>query len=558
MNNSLQLSSKEAAQELLKRKRSRQSLLDFAKAIDVPGRPVSEEPDEWVFKPVETGLAEHHVFILNIMEKVIEGEIPRAMFFLPPGSGKSVYGSVVAPAWAMGKYPKMKIILSSYGSDLAKKHGRRARQIARSGQFKAIFNTTISSETSAADEWALTNGSEYLACGILSGITGNRAAGIIIDDPVKGRQEADSETVMSRTWDVYQEDLRTRLIPGGWEILITTRWSENDPAGRLLPNNYNGETGMIRCADNRDWYVVCLPAQCERTDDPLGREPGEYLWPGWFNEEHFRPFKQNTRTWNALFQQRPQPESGTYFRKDWFKRFTPIELPNPLFYYGSSDYAVTPDEEDVTGKSSEENSTEHGIIALDHKGDIWIVDWWHGKTEPDVWIDTQLDLAKTWAPFAWFGEKGVIRRAIAPFLKTRMRERNIYIRDEWIAIVADKRIRARALQGRAAQGKVHLPVGEVGDRILDQLVRFYTSPVDDCVDVLSLFCMALEEAHPAILETVPEIIRKSLAEARIEHITKPQPKDDMELYMRKEKRIDETYFSFGDQPKEKEYFYDVE
>jgi hypothetical protein len=547
-----------ASKELYRRQKAKDSLLDFAKVIDVPGRPMSEDPDEWMFHPVETGLANHHVFMLNIMEQVITGKLPRAMFFLPPGSGKSIYGSVVTPAWAMGKYPGLKIILSSYGSDLAKKHGRRARQIARSDQFQSIFDTVISNETSAADEWALMNASEYLACGILSGVTGNRANGLIIDDPVKGRQEADSETVMQRTWDVYQEDLRTRLLPGGWEILIQTRWSESDPAGRLLPDNYQGETGLIRCSDGRDWYIVCLPAQCERTDDPLGRKPGEYLWPGWFTEEHFKPFKAIKRTWSALFQQKPQPEQGTYFQKSWFKRYKPEELPAQLFYYGASDYAVTPDEEDQTGKSSEENSTEHGVIALDHKSDIWVVDWWHGKEEADVWIDKQLDLVKIWQPFAWFGEKGQIRRAIGPFFRRRMQERSIYVRDEWIASVASKPVRARAFQARAAQGKVHLPYGEIGDRIVDQCVRAFTSPIDDCIDVLSLFCLALDDAHPAILETVPEIIRKTMAEARVEHIQKLAPADMVEAYLRSDKRTDEQLWQHGERGGEKEYFYDVE
>jgi hypothetical protein len=122
--------------------------------------------------------------------------------------------------------------LASYGSDLAKKHGRKARQIVRSEDFKAVFKTTISKDTSAADEWAAENGSGYLAGGILSGITGHRAHGIIVDDPVKGREAADSEAIQKKTWDAYNDDLRTRLIPGGWEIIIQTRWSDNDLSGR--------------------------------------------------------------------------------------------------------------------------------------------------------------------------------------------------------------------------------------------------------------------------------------------------------------------------------------
>ena len=483
-----------------------------------------------MFYPVETGLAQHHIYMLEVMERVIEGQIPRAMFYLPPGSSKSTYGSVVAPTWAMGRNPGTKIILASYGSDLARKHGRRARQVAKSPEYAAIFQTKISQDTSAADEWALDNGSEYLACGILSGVTGNRAHGIIIDDPVKGRQDADSETVTQRTWDVYQEDLRTRLLPGGWEILIATRWSDNDLAGRLLPDDYDGETGMVRCKDGREWYVVCLPALCERDDDPIGRTPGEYLWPEWFPRDHWTPFQQQTRTWNALFQQRPQPEQGTFFQRDWFQRYKTGELPKFLHKYGSSDYAVTDNGGDFT---------EHGVIGVDPNSDLWVLDWWSGQREADVWIDAQLDLMNLHKTFCWFGESGVIKRAISPFLKRRMNERKVWGRVEWLTSIVDKVTKARGFQGRAAAGKVHIPIGPMGDRLIDQLLRFPTGKNDDIVDVFSIFCLALDMAHPAIIHKDPP--KKSLADAHIDAIEK-RSGDTFEEYARIEKQHDQMYW----------------
>lgn len=441
------------------------------------------------------------------MQNIITGKIPRGMFFLPPGSAKSTYGSVVAPTWAMGKYPGLKLILASYGSDLSRRHGRRARQIVKSQTFQDIFQTKLSADTAAADEWALTNGSEYVACGMLSGITGHRAHGIIIDDPIKGRQEADSETVRARTWDVYQEDLRTRLVPGGWEIIIQTRWHEDDLAGRLLPEDYEGQSGMIRCRDGRDWYVVCLPAQCERANDPIKRKIGAYLWPEWFSEAHFQPFKQNPRTWNALFQQRPQPEEGTFFQKQWFKHYRKEELPNYLHIYGSSDYAVTDDGGDFT---------EHGVFGVDPDNDIWILDWWSGQTTADVWIDKMLDFVQKYQPFCWFEEGGVIKKAIRPFLERRMLERQAYCRIEWLPTIADKPTRARGFQARASAGKIHVPVGEIGDRLVDQFIRFPTAVHDDAVDTMSTFCMALDQAHPAIVPFKARI--RNLAQMHIEMV----------------------------------------
>ena len=481
-----------AARELLRRKRAAESLVDYSKSIIIPGKPVDDTDDveSWVFHPVETGIAKHHVLIMGACQQVFEGAIKNLMLLLPPGSAKSTYASVVFPTWAMGKKQATQIILSSYGSDLAKKHGRRARQIVSSIDYQAIFETTISKRTQAADFWTLENGSEYMSCGILSGITGNRADGVVLDDPIKGRAEADSETIRNKTWEAYREDLLTRLKPGGWQIIILTRWHEDDPVGRILPENYDGGSGWFKSrADGEPWYVLCCPAECERTDDPLGRKIGELLWPEWFKGDHFQKFKAVPRTWNALFQQRPSPEEGTFFKRDWFELYDPEKKPTNVYYYGASDYAVTDDAGDFTA---------HGIFGIDPDTDLWLLDWWDGQTSADVWIERQLDLVAKYKPFVWFGEGGVIRRAIEPFLKRRMLEREVYFHPEWIPSIKDKPTRARGIQGRAALGKVHIPDNEWGRRIVEQLMKFPAGKYDDAVDVLSLMGQVLDQAHPSL------------------------------------------------------------
>lgn len=306
-----------AALECLRRRRGRESLIGYANAIPIPGKPASDDPDEWLFQPVESGLAAHHLLILQAIERAASRRYGRFMLFLPPGSAKSTYGSVVAPTFFMGKRPGTKIILASYGTDLARKHGRRARQIVRSPEYGSLFDTGLTRDSSAAHEWALTNGSEYLAAGLMAGLTGNRAHGALVDDPIKGREQADSPTIRAKTWDAYVEDLQTRLIPGGWIGLIQTRWHEDDLAGRLLPKGYDGRSGMVQCTDGRMWEVINIPAMCERTDDPLGRQIGEYLWPEWFDASHWAPFQAQSRTWASLFQQRPRPDDGGVFKESW-------------------------------------------------------------------------------------------------------------------------------------------------------------------------------------------------------------------------------------------------
>lgn len=306
-----------AARELLRRRRGRATLAGYANAIEIPGKPADNDPEGWLFKPVELGLASHHLLICQAIERAASRRYGRFMIFMPPGSAKSTFASVVAPTYFMGKFPGTKIILASYGSDLARKHGRKARQIVRSRAYESLWGTRISKDSGAAHEWALENGSEYLAAGLLAGLTGNRAHGALIDDPIKGREQADSPTIRDKTWEAYIDDLSTRLIPGGWIGIIQTRWHEDDLAGRLLPKDYAGESGMVRCKDGRDWEVINLPAECEREDDPLGRRLGEMLWPEWFDDSHWAPFRKQSRTWAALFQQRPRPDEGGIFKESW-------------------------------------------------------------------------------------------------------------------------------------------------------------------------------------------------------------------------------------------------
>jgi phage terminase large subunit-like protein len=317
----LMISPKDAAAEVLRRRFGRQSLAEFAQAIDVPGKPASEDADEWLFNPVESIAAAHHILLMDTLDRVLDGEIKNLMVFMPPGSAKSTYASVVFPAYAMGKKPGTRIILSSYASAIAWKQSRRTRQIVKSAKYQPLFGTALVAGNQSVEEWALDNGSEYMAGGLLSGMTGNRAGGVIVDDPVAGREDAESETIRRKTRDAYEDDLKTRLVPGGWSIIIQTRWHEDDLSGGILPEGWSGQSGFVKGRDGQNWFVLCLPAICDREDDPLGRKIGQPLWPEWFKGDHFDKFRSNARTWSALFQQKPRPLEGAELQLKWVQRY---------------------------------------------------------------------------------------------------------------------------------------------------------------------------------------------------------------------------------------------
>ncbi len=490
----------EAAKELLRRQAARGSLAEFAKYIDIPGVPISDDDEEDVFKPITEKMAQHHILTCDVLQGLMEGTIRYkgkvvrgAMIFEPPGSAKTTYGNVVASAWAVGKFPGYNIITTSYQTPLALKQSRKTRSIIKQPKYKVLFNTELSADNSAVEDYSLTNESTVRAAGILAGVTGNRADGVIIDDPIKGRQEADSETTRNTTKNAIDDDLMTRLKPNAWVCYILTRWHEDDPVGRLLPDGWNGESGFFECSDNEVYYVLSIPAQCDRNDDVLGREIGEYMWPEWFPENHWNRFKSNARTWSALFQQRPQPDTGTYYIRDKFNRYD--VAPSPLTHWITSDYATRDDAGDYT---------EHSVWGIDHESNIYLLDNWHGQTESNIWIDEALSLIRTWKPYVWFGEKGVIRRSVEPFLKKQMELQKTFIRREWLNPVGDKPSRARSFQGMVFSGKVFFPSGEMGDRCLDQMVRFPTGKYDDFVDTASLMGLVIDQAHEAYTPPVKE------------------------------------------------------
>ncbi len=316
----------------------------FSQAIDIPSVPILEESDPLdevdedghlvspkenkptQYAPVESKIAVHHLLMMKALQRCVETPRGRLFLFMPPGSGKSVYASVITPAWAMGRKPGTQIILASYGTSIAAKQSRKVRSIVRDPRYSALWTErpTLSEDQRAIDDWQLSNGSSMMAAGLLAGITGNRADGIIIDDPVANREQADSATIREKIYSEYIDTAMTRAKPKMWVVIVQTRWHEQDLAGAILPENYSGESGTIRCRDGQTWEVLSIPAEAEREDDPLGRKPGEFLWPEWFPKEHWGTWRDNpraARTWAALYQQRPAPFSGIHFNRDMFKRF---------------------------------------------------------------------------------------------------------------------------------------------------------------------------------------------------------------------------------------------
>lgn len=415
---------------------------------------------------------------------------------MPPRHGKSELASKRFPAFFMGAHPRRNIIAASYNSDLAADFGRNVRNIVGSREYKAVFDTTLAEDSSAANRWHTNHGGMYVASGIGTATTGRGAHVLIIDDPFKDREEADSETHREKVWRWYTSTAYTRLEsdlrPEGditeddklwFELLddinsgdavpfegaivgICTRWHEDDWAGRIEEAEARG---------GEKWEVLDLPAILS---------DGKALWPAKYPLPVLERIKTTIgeRDWSALYQQRPTPDEGDYFKREWFRFYD--AKPLHLRTYGASDYAVTAKGGDYT---------VHVVCGLDPDDNLYVLDVWRSQAESHVWVETYIDLIARWKPLKWGQEQGQIIKSLGPFIDKRMRERRVYCAQEPMTSVADKPTRSRSFQARAAMGKVYLPHNApwVAD-LMGEMLTFPAGKHDDQVDALGLIGRMLD------------------------------------------------------------------
>ena len=259
--------------------------------------------------------APHTEHIARKLEQVERGEVDRLLVLLPPRHSKSMTITETFPAWFIGKDPERRVILTAYGDSLARTFGRRnLRKLQEYAE--PLFGLELEAGERGASSVAIAgHRGGIISAGIGGAITGQGADLLIVDDPVKNWQEATSSTYRERVWHEWQNTLLTRLHPGGRVVIVMTHWHHDDLAGRLLDR------------EGDRWDVVRLPAIAEDTDDALGREVGEALWPEYgFDLDHLHRTHKTvgSRVWNALFQQRPAPVQGALFQRDWFQFYSTL------------------------------------------------------------------------------------------------------------------------------------------------------------------------------------------------------------------------------------------
>jgi len=421
-------------------------------------------------------IGRHHALIAQKLEDVARGKCKRLLIMAPPRHGKTLLVSQFFPPWFMGREREASVIYATYAQDRANDVGRAVRDVLMDETHRIIFGQKLRDDSKAVHRFQTDTGAQYFAVGVGGPVTGRGADVFIIDDPHKGRKDASSETMQRRAIQWYSSVAYTRLHPGAAIVMILTRWDERDLAGQILERG--GE----------DWEIIRLPALAE-DGDILGRQPGEALWPERYSAEELERIRSVMlpADWMALYQQAPTAADGDLFRREWVRRYK--ALPKDVVYYVTADYAVTEGAGDYT---------EIAVWAVDTRWNLYAVDWWYGREDSSVWSEKTIDTIR-YKPLSAYSESGVIRRAVEPWLRMRMRQRQQYIAMQWLPTIGDKTARVRSFQARMAAGQVYWPETDWADRVIDQLMRFPHGRYDDAVDACGLMGRAMDAraAHAA-------------------------------------------------------------
>jgi predicted phage terminase large subunit-like protein len=473
-----------AAKRILRAKKARESLIDFA-CMTMPDPKDPDNVDLSRYKP-----ARHHRALAAALEEIAFGRWKRLIIAMPPRHGKSELASRRFLAWFIGLFPHLSTVFATYGEDLANDFGRKVRDIMESDAYRQIFpEVQLKDGAKAADRLETTYDGLMIFAGRGSTITGRGGNLLVLDDPIKDRVEANSKLIRDQLWEWFSDVFMSRLMDDeGRVIIIQTRWHEDDLVGRLTdPRNacYNEAVAS-------EWRILNLAALA-LPDDPMGREPGEALWPERFSAKFLEAQRAlNPRNFSALYQGKPTPDDGAFFKREHIVGYGRMaDIPDNLIFYAASDHAVS--------TKQDRDATCLLPVGVDQYGDIWVLPevYWKRKEATEV-VEAMLDIMKRRKPIFWWAENGHITKSIGPFLRQRMRETGIYCSVDAMTPTTDKMSRAQSIQGRMAMGKVHFPTfAPWYSDAVDELLKFPNGAHDDFVDALAYIGLGLDRIAPA-------------------------------------------------------------
>lgn len=415
--------------------------------------------------------ADYHRRIATWLARVARGLCKRLMIFAPPRHGKSMLTSQFFPPWYMGRNPDHHIIATTYAQDLANDFGRNVRNIVSSDFYGTVFPTvSIATDSQAQNRFHVNLGGAYFGVGVGGAITGRGAHLLLIDDPVKGREEAESETIRRRTHEWYASVARTRLMPGGAIVIIQTRWHEDDLAGWIL-----------REQSHEGWTILNFPALAE-PGDIMGRMEGDALWPEKYPVESLADIKKavGSREWESLYQQRPSAREGAIFKREWWQYWRGL----PPVHSGIIQSW------DTAFKDGEENDYSVCTTWMVGRTQYYLLDCWRERVEYPELKKAAQGLAAKWNPNAVLIEDKASGQSLIQELR-----RNTRLPIIPVEVDKNKINRAYPLTPQWEAGKIAIKEGAPWTQdVIDEMASFPSGAHDDIVDSVTM-AVAYIAAH---------------------------------------------------------------
>lgn len=410
----------------------------------------------------------HHEVIAKELEQVEhfgDRDYKVLLVFVPPRHGKSELCSIGFPAWYLGRNPTKEIITVSYSAELAQDFGGKTRSVVAGEAFARIFiGLGLKEDEQAKAKWRTSEGGSYTSVGVGGAITGRGANILLFDDPIKNREEAESEVYREKVWQFFTSTAFTRLEPRGVIVVILTRWHIDDLAGRILKNPELSK----RCK------VIHFPAIA--THREVDREVGEALWPQRFDLASLEEIKNTIGPydWQSLYQGSPILTERQEFKPEWWKPTTEgaveamscqrfLTIDTAISKMASADY---------TGFCDNRVNREN----------FWHLRAWRMRLGPEELVDAifALHASKRYDKIGI--EKTIYLDALKPYLDSEQRRRNVFlpiveVRHNQI----QKEVRIRGLIPRYASGSVFHIEGECRD-LEAEMMQFPQGLHDDVLD----------------------------------------------------------------------------
>jgi predicted phage terminase large subunit-like protein len=411
-----------------------------------------------------------HLDLLSLkLADVGAGRCKRLIVTMPPQNGKSLTASHWFPVWFFNLFPDRRLVFTSYGAEYAESWGRKVRNTI--DEHASSLSVRLASDNGAAGEWSTTMGGGQVSVGIGGSVTGRRADGLIVDDPFKNAEEANSQNHRDKVWDFFLSCAYTRLTPDGFIVIVLTRWNEDDLVGRI---------DKMEAEGGEKWERLNLPAIAEENDQ-MGRKPGEALWPARWNLEHLHRIKRmiGTYFWNALYQQRPSPPEGTYFKRHWFEVVEPNRVPRITTQARSWDLAATAEGENGNNDPDWLSGCNMGVDA---QGVYYIFNVKRDRLSPD-------GVAKTIKQTAGIDGRGVAIRieqegaASGKIVKHHYTHMMDGYDCRFVTVPKSSKLtRSGPFNAACERGDVKLVAGPWIDDFLEELASFPNGKHDDQVD----------------------------------------------------------------------------